>query len=67
MLTMNTDIADRLTNGQLGTVVGFEVNSSNDTGCPKKVHKFKIIYLCSENPQITKLCVICQTRLQLKL
>ena len=30
MLTMNIDIADCLTNGQLGTVVGFKVNSSND-------------------------------------
>ena len=28
-------------------------------GVPKKVHKFKIIYLCSENRQITKYCVIC--------
>ena len=35
-------------------------------GVPKKVHKFKIIYLCSENQQITKLCFIYQTRPQLK-
>ena len=30
-----------------------------NTGCAKKVHKFKIIYLCSENRQITNFCVIC--------
>ena len=28
-------------------------------GVPKKVHRIKIIYLCSENRQITKLYVIC--------
>ena len=27
------------------------------TGYPKKVHKFKIIYFCSENRQITKLYI----------
>ena len=27
------------------------------TVCHKKVHKFKIIYLCSENRKITKYCV----------
>ena len=26
---------------------------------PKKVHKFQIIYLCSENRQIAKFYVIC--------
>ena len=29
------------------------------TGRPKKVHKFKIMYLCSDNRQITNFCVIC--------
>ena len=35
-------------------------------GVPKKVHKFKIICLCFENRQITKFCVFCWTRPQLK-
>ena len=35
-------------------------------GVPKKVRKFKIIYLCCENRQITKLCAICWTRPQIK-
>ena len=34
---------------------GFVSILKKKTGCPKKVHKFKIIYLCSENRQITKL------------
>ena len=42
------------------------LTSLGGTGCPKKVHKFKIIYLCSENRQITKLCFIYKTRPQLK-
>ena len=32
---------------------------SRATGCPKEVHKLKIIYFCSENRQITDFCVIC--------
>ena len=40
-------------------LVNFYINViRSNTGCPKKVHKFKIIYLCSENRQITKLCLI---------
>ena len=35
-------------------------------GIPKEVHTFKIVYLCPENRQITKLCLICQTKPQLK-
>ena len=40
----------------------FSVNFS--TACPKKIHKFIIIYLCSENRKITKFCVICQTEIR---
>ena len=35
------------------------VGQCRNIRCPKKVHKFKITYFCSENRQITKLCVIC--------
>ena len=44
---------------KLGTYCGFFMAVTLTAECPKKVHKFKIIYLYSGNRQITNFCVIC--------
>ena len=42
-----------------GGVEDFGRGINKYTGCPKKIRKFKIICLCSENRQVTKLCALC--------